>query len=320
MPTGKITVGNRRVGEAEPCFIIAEIGINHNGSVDVAKQLIDAAVEAGADAVKFQKRTVPVVYSQADLAKPREVPREIIQGALDRGVLPAENVERLLASDLQETTNGDLKWALEFSEREYEQIDVHCRAKNILWFASPWDEGSVDFLEQFNPPAYKIASASLTDESLLRHVRAARKPVFLSTGMSTMDEIDAAVRVLGKEDLVLLHCVSTYPAELEELNLGVIATLRERFALPIGYSGHEKGVYMSLCARVLGAVTVERHLTLDRSMWGSDQAASLEPKGLQLLVNEIRSYEEAKGDGIKRVLEKEQPILQKLRRKLAAAV
>ncbi len=315
MTKEKIRIGSRSLGENEPCYVIAEIGINHNGSMELAKRLIDAAVDAGADAVKFQKRTITVVYTPEELQKPREVPREIIESALKRGVLPAENVKRLQA-DMQSTTNGDLKWALEFSEKEYAEIDAYCKSKNIAWFASPWDEASVDFLEKLNVPAYKVASASLTDEALLRRMRDTGKPVILSTGMSTMAQVDAAVKVLGKDKLLIMHCVSTYPAELEQLNLKGIQTLKDAYPdVLIGYSGHEKGVYMSLCAAVLGAVSVERHLTLDRSMWGSDQAASLEPKGMELLVGEIRNYEKAKGDGVKKILPEEEPILNKIRSK-----
>lgn len=314
MAKGEIRIGNRKIGAAEPCFVIAEIGINHNGDLDLAKKLIDAAVEAGADAVKFQKRTVTVVYTEEELKKPREVPAEVIAAALARGVLPPENVKRLQTNP-QDTTNGDLKWALEFSEKEYGEIDAYCKAKNILWFVSPWDEGSVDVMEKFNPPAYKIASASLTDAGLLKHIRATGRPVILSTGMSTLEEIDAAVAILGTDNLLIMHCVSTYPAELKDLNLLGIKTLSERYGMPVGYSGHEKGVYTSLCAAVLGAISVERHLTLDRAMWGSDQAASLEPKGFEMMTREIRNYELAKGDGVKVVLESEKPILKKLRRK-----
>lgn len=314
MAKGEIRIGNRKIGDSEPCFVIAEIGINHNGDMAIAKKLIDAAVEAGADAVKFQKRTVTVVYTEEELKKPREVPAEVIAAALKRGVLPAESVKRLQANP-QDTTNGDLKWALEFSEKEYGEIDAYCKTKNILWFVSPWDEGSVDVIEKFNPPAYKIASASLTDAGLLKHVRATGRPVILSTGMSTLEEVDAAVKILGDDNLLIMHCVSTYPAELKDLNLLGIKTLSERYELPVGYSGHEKGVYASLCAAVLGAVSVERHLTLDRAMWGSDQAASLEPKGFEMMTREIRNYELAKGDGVKVVLESEKPILKKLRRK-----
>jgi len=315
MQKGSISIGNHSIGEDSACFVIAEIGINHNGSMEIAKQLIDASVDAGADAVKFQKRTISVVYSEEDLQRPREVPTEILKTAIERNALPLENVDRLTASNFEETTNGDLKWALEFTESEYAEIDRYCKEKDILWLASPWDEERVDFLEAFHLPAYKVASASLTDDGLLQHMRATGKPLMLSTGMSTLEEVDHAVKVLGNDNLLVLHCVSTYPAALDELNLKTIHTLQDRYDVPVGYSGHESGVYMSLCAVALGAVAVERHITLDRSMWGSDQAASLEPKGLRLLVTEIRNYEQAKGDGIRRVLESEVPILKKLRRK-----
>lgn len=283
-----IRIGNRLIGDDQPCFIIAEIGINHNGDVDLAKRLISVALAAGCDAIKFQKRTVDVVYTPEELAKPRENPFG--------------------------PTNGDLKYGLEFEQEEYEEINAFCKSVKMLWFASPWDEGSVDFLERFNIPVYKIASASLTDDRLLRHVRATGKPIILSTGMSTYAEIDHAVEVLGKEDLVLMHATSTYPAFYPELNLRAIPTMAERYAVPIGYSGHETGIPTSVCAAVLGACCVERHITMDRSMWGSDHAASLEPNGISRLVRDIRLWEQAKGDGIKRVYEREFPIIKKLRR------
>lgn len=311
-----IKIGNLPVGDGQPVFVVAEIGINHNGRLDLAKKLIDVAKEAGCQAVKFQKRTVPVVYSKEELAKPREVPADIIINTIKKGVLDTSAVARLTQSNLLETTNGDLKWALELTHAEYQEIDKYCREKNILWFASPWDEASVDFLEQFDPPVYKVASPSLTDGDLLRHIRSTGRPVILSTGMSTPEEIDRAVEILGKDNLIILHCVSTYPAELEHLNLNAVATLKKRYQpVPIGYSGHEKGVYTSLCAVVLGACLVERHITRDRAMWGTDQAASLEPKGIRELVAKIRHYETARGDGMKRVLEQEIPIIKKLRRK-----
>ena len=303
------------VGSNHPAFIVGEIGINHNGNIALAKRLIDVAKDAGCQAVKFQKRTVPIVYSPEELKRPREIPPEVAILAMRRGVLSEEAVARVVSSNFINTFNGDLKLALEFTKDEYAEIDAYCRQKNILWFASPWDEESVDFLEQFSPPAYKIASASLTDDGLLRHVRSKNRTVILSTGMSTLEEIDHAVEILGKDNLVLLHCVSTYPAELEELNLSVIKTLQDRYQVPVGYSGHEKGVYSSLPAVVLGACMIERHITLDRTMWGTDQAASIEPKGLKILVKAIRNYEKARGDGTKRVLESEIPVLKKLRRK-----
>ena len=249
-----VKIGDRLVGPGYPAYIVAEIGINHNGEVGIAKKLIDAAVEAGCNAVKFQKRTVEVVYSPEELARPRESP---FGG-----------------------TNGDLKRGLEFSQEQFVEIDRFCHERGISWFASSWDEASVDFIARFDPPCYKIASASLTDDNLLRHHRALSRPMILSTGMSSLEQIDHAVEILGKENLVLLHCTSTYPARLEELNLKVIPTLVERYDVPVGYSGHEVGLYTSLAAVVLGACFLERHITLDRAMWGSDQAASVEPQGL----------------------------------------
>ncbi|OGJ60134.1 N-acetylneuraminate synthase [Candidatus Peribacteria bacterium RIFCSPHIGHO2_01_FULL_55_13] len=284
-----VKVGNKLIGPGQPCFVIAEIGINHNGDMAVCKKLIDAAAESGCDAVKFQKRTVDVVYTKEELARPRENPF----GA----------------------TNGDLKRGLEFGEKEYREIDAHCKEKGIQWFASCWDEASVDFMEQFNPSCYKIASASLTDDKLLQYHRSKKRPILLSTGMSSLKEIDHAVEVLGKENLVVLHCTSTYPSKIEELNLSAITTFIDRYGVPIGYSGHEVGLSTSFAAAVLGACTVERHITLDRAMWGSDQAASVEPQGFVRLVRDIRVWEEARGDGVKKVYDSELPIRDKLRRK-----
>jgi len=283
-----VRIAEREVGPAHPTFVVAEIGINHNGSLATAKQLIDAAVAAGCDAVKFQKRTIEVVYSPEELARPRESPF----GA----------------------TNGDLKRGLEFGADEYAEIDRYCADRNIMWFVSCWDEASVDVIEQFNPPCYKIASASLTDDSLLRHHRKSGRPLIMSTGMSTLEQIDHAVEVSGQRDLILLHTTSTYPSELAELNLRAIPTLRERYGVPIGYSGHEVGLYTTLAAVVLGACMIERHITLDRAMWGSDQAASVEPQGFARLVKDIRAVESAMGDGVKKVYPSEVPIMQKLRR------
>ncbi|MEE9143477.1 MAG: N-acetylneuraminate synthase family protein [Candidatus Binatia bacterium] len=311
-----VEIGKYLIGQGQPIFIVGEIGINHNGNVSTAKHLIDIAVKAGCQAVKFQKRTVPVVYCEVELKRPREVPFEMMKLAVQRGVCSPEILTHPMSESSLETTNGDLKMALEFTEKEYEEIDRHSREKGIMWYASPWDEGSVDFLEKFNPPAYKIASASLTDDELLKYIRSRQRPVILSTGMSKLEEIDHAVEILGKRNLVILHCTSTYPAELEELNLKVIDSLRKRYSVPVGYSGHEKGIYPSIYAAALGACVVERHITVDRTMWGSDQAVSLEPKGLQFLVEAIREGEKALGDGLKRVLNSEVPILKKLRRKI----
>lgn len=283
-----VVIGGRAVGPGNPCYVVAEIGINHNGDMTLTKRLIDEAVAAGCDAVKFQKRTVDVVYTPEELAKPRENPFG--------------------------ETNGDLKRGLEFGKEQYTEIDDYCRSKQIAWFASPWDEASVDFLEQFPVPCHKVASASLTDDNLLRHMRATGKPIILSTGMSTLEQIDHAVEVLGREKLVILHATSTYPAQYEDLNLRVIPKFEERYDVPVGYSGHETGIASSVAAVAMGACMVERHITTDRSMWGSDQAASLEPSGLNRLVRDIRLVEEAFGDGQKRVLDAEIPIMEKLRR------
>jgi len=289
---GTVKIGNKLIGAGQPCYVVAEIGINHNGNIDVAKRLISVAVAAGCDAVKFQKRTVDVVYTAKELATPRENPFG--------------------------TTNGDLKRGLEFEYEDYAEIDKFCKSVKIDWFASPWDEGAVDFIEQFDTPTYKIASASLTDDNLLRYIRKTGKPVIISTGMSTEAEIDHAVEVLGKHDLILLHTTSTYPAKYEQLNLRAIPALAARYGIPVGYSGHETGIPTSVAATVLGASLIERHITLDRAMWGSDQAASLEPNGVSRLVRDIRLVEQALGDGIKRVYEDEIPVLKKLRRVGAA--
>lgn len=288
-----VRIGQRLVGDFEPCYVVAEIGINHNGDLDLAKRLISVAVAAGCDAVKFQKRTIDVVYSADELARPRESPFG--------------------------TTNGDLKHGLELDYYDYQEIDAYCRASKIAWFASAWDEKSVDFIERFNVPCYKIASASLTDDGLLRHTRATGKPIVLSTGMSTLEQIDHAVEVLGKDNLILLHACSTYPAYYEELNLRAIPTMRKRYGVPVGYSGHETGIASTVAAAVMGACFVERHITMDRAMWGSDHAASLEPNGISKVVKDIRLVEKSMGDGVKRVFEREQPIIKKLRRIDASA-
>ena len=285
-----VKIGDFWVGDGYPCFIVAEIGINHNGEVELAKKLIDATIFAGCNAVKFQKRTVDVVYTAEELAKPRENPFGL--------------------------TNGDLKRGLEFGQEQYEEIDKYCKSKGIMWFVSCWDEASVDFIDQFNPSCYKIASASLTDDELLRYHRKKGKPIILSTGMSDLPMIRHAVEVLGESDLIIAHCTSTYPSKSEELNLKCIKTLKEEFGgVPIGYSGHEAGLATTVAAMVMGACMVERHITLDRSMWGSDHAASVEPQGMRILVQNIREIEKALGDGEIKIYESEIPIIKKLRRK-----
>lgn len=283
-----VKIADKFIGKDHPCFIIAEIGINHNGSVNLAKKMIDIAVTTGCDAVKFQKRTVDIVYTKEELEKERK--------------------------SVFGNTNGDLKRGLEFGAEQYKEIDSYCKEKGILWFCSCWDEQAVDFIEQFNVPCYKIASASLTDDNLLRYTRSKGKPILLSTGMSTMEEIRHAVDILGEEDLVIFHCTSTYPSNAEETNLRVIEEFKKEFNCPIGYSGHERGVTPSVLAVALGADSVERHITIDRTNWGSDQAASLEMAGLYHMVRDIRQVPYLLGDGKKVVYPRELPIIEKLRR------
>lgn len=286
-----VNIGSKTIGDGFPIYIIAEIGINHNGDLDLAKKLIDAANLAGCDAVKFQKR-----------APEKCVPPE------------QQNVMR--ETPWGEMTYLEYKHRLEFGEDEYAQIDGYCRDKGIDWFASVWDEDSVDFLEKFDVSCYKVPSAALTDFDLLRKVRNTRKPVILSTGMSNLEQINSAVDALGGTDnLVIMHCVSTYPAKPEELNLKAIETLINEFDCPIGYSGHEVGLQTTYAAVALGADIVERHITLDRAMWGTDQAASVEPFGLMRMVRDIRVTENALGDGVKRIHENEVSVMKKLRRK-----
>ena len=288
--TREIKFGKRMIGDGHPAYIIAEVGINHNGDIEIARKIIDAAVHAGADAVKFQKRTPEVATPPEQQKQMRETPWGYI-------------------------TYLEYRHKVEFSEAQYREIDRHCGEKKIDWMVSVWDEPSVDFMEKFDTPAYKVPSASLTDHYLLKHVRKTGKPVIISSGMSTMDQIRRGVDAVGEENLVIMHCTSTYPCELEELNLKMIETLRKQFPKnPIGYSGHEVGLVPSAVAVALGASSVERHITLDRAMWGSDQAASVEPGGFERLVKYIRVTEASLGDGVKRVYESEKASLKKLRR------
>jgi N-acetylneuraminate synthase len=284
-----IRIGEHWVGEGYPTLIIAEIGINHNGDLSIAKRLIDVAVMAGCNAVKFQKRTpekaVPVDY--------QNVMRETPWG---------------LMSYL------GYRQKVELSYGDYAEINRYCEEKNIPWFASCWDEDSVEFIEQFSPPCFKVASATLTDSNLLKRIKSTGDPVILSTGMSTIEEIETAVDLLGIENLLIAHSTSTYPCPSEELNLRMILTLKSKFDCPIGYSGHEVGLQTTFAAVTMGAEFVERHITLDRSMWGSDQAASVEPWGLMRLVRDIRVIETAMGDGKKRVYESEMKARNKLRK------
>jgi len=284
----KVKIGNKYVGPGHPVFIVAEIGINHNGNINIAKKLIDMAIFAGCDTVKFQKRTVDEVYTPEELAQPRKNPFG--------------------------PTNGDLKRGLEFGKKEYKEIDRYCKQRGIMWFASPWDLKSVDFLEELNVPCYKIASPCLTNDKLLKHIKSKKRPIIMSTGMSTVAQIRQAVKTVGENNLVLLHCTSTYPSKPSELNLKVIPWMIKTFNCPIGYSGHEVGIASTVVATMLGATVIERHITLDRAMYGSDQAASLEPDGLNRMVRDIRSISVVLGDGKKRVFESEKPILRKLRK------
>ena len=285
-----VIVGSQVVSSSAPTYMIAEIGINHNGDLDIAKKLINEAFKAGFNAVKFQKRTVSVVFSPEELARPRE--------------------------SVFGETNGDLKFGLEFSRADFSEIDAYCKSLGIDWFASPWDVESLHFLEEFDVVAHKVASACLTDKSLLKALKATGKPVFISTGMSTLEQIREALDLLDPEKTVLMHTVSVYPAALEQLHLSWIDELKTNFPkIPVGYSGHEAGVMPSVIAVAkFGAVCVERHITLDRSMWGSDQSASLEPEGLNKVVKYIRSIPIVSGTGIKHILKEEEPILEKLRR------
>ncbi|MFK4850318.1 N-acetylneuraminate synthase family protein [Microbacterium sp. ZW T6_19] len=285
-----VSIGSHVIGGGHPAYVIAEIGLNHNGDVEIAKKLIDVAARAGADAVKFQKRT-PEISTPEHM---RDVPRETPWGTM---------------------SYLDYRRRVEFGRDEYIEIGDYATMLGLDWFASPWDVPSVDFLEDLNVVAHKVASASLTDTELLVRLRETGKPIILSTGMSTIEQIDRALEALGTDRVVLMHATSTYPLEPEEANLRVISTLRDRYAgIPVGYSGHERGLQISLAAVALGAVAVERHITLDRTMWGSDHAASLEPAGLEHLVRDIRVIEKALGDGVKRVFDSERAPMAKLRR------
>ncbi len=314
-----VVIGTKKVGPGYPCFIVAEVGINHNGDVEIARQLIKVAAECGADAVKFQKRTVPVVYG-AVLNDKRDVPRDFLEKAIARGVLPKESVDRLIASDFKDTRNGDQKWGLELTEAEYFEIDSYCKELGIIWSASPWDEDSVDFLEQFDVPFYKVASASLTDDSLLGRMRSKGKPVVLSTGGSSMEQIVHAVEVLGTENLVLLQCTAAYPKSTtpesrSRINLRGMDTLRNAFpTVPVGFSSNDGTRLPVFGAAARGAVMVEVHLTLSHSMWGSDQASSMEPVWFRDVCEWIRGLEQCLGDGRKIVYPEEVDVMKKLRR------
>ncbi|MFF4412184.1 N-acetylneuraminate synthase family protein [Streptosporangium sp. NPDC001559] len=284
-----VQIGDALVGSGQPVYVIGEIGINHNGDIDIARRLIDVAAEAGCQAVKFQKRTPEIC-------------------------VPLEQRDQIRQTPWGEMTYMEYKVRTEFGLDEYTEIARYCQERGLHWFASPWDVPSVEFLEAMDVVTHKVASASVTDVELLEALAATSKPIILSTGMSTLEEIDRAVEILGTSKLVLMHATSTYPLPPEEANLRTIVTLQERYGVPVGYSGHERGLQISLAAVTLGAVTVERHITLDRTMWGSDHAASLEPSGLEHLVRDIRIIETALGDGVKRVFPGEEAPKARLRR------
>jgi len=287
--TSTIKIGKTEIGLGLPIYIVGEIGINHNGDIDVVKKLVDVAAETGLNAVKFQKRTPELCVPRDQWDIERDTPWGVMKYI-------------------------DYRYKVEFDESEYSEISDYCDSKGIDWFASPWDEEAVDFLDKFDTPCYKIASASVTDMILLEKVHSTGRPVIMSSGMSTMDEIRAGVDALGRDNLLICHSTSAYPCEPSELNLRMIDTLSKEFDVPIGYSGHETGLSTTLAATVLGACLVERHITLDRAMWGSDQSASIEPQGVAKLVRDIRVVESALGDGVKKVYDSELGVMQKLRR------
>src|SRR6195952_2276341 len=290
--TIKLNTG-RSIGDGSPCYIIAEIGINHNGSLDIAKKLIDEAVAAKVDAVKFQKRTPEICVPKDQWEIMRDTPW---------GRMSYINYKR----------------KTEFGKKEYTAIDTYCKRMGIDWFVSVWDTEAVDFMEQFDTPIYKLASASLTDFPLIEKILFTGRPLMLSTGMSTDKEIQAAVDFVNKFNpdypVFIAHSTSAYPCKPEELNLKMIATLGNKYPnAPIGYSGHETGLATTLAATVMGATFVERHFTLDRAMWGSDHAASVEPQGFVRLVRDIRDIETALGDGVKKVYDSELAPMKRLR-------
>ena len=288
MSAASIKIADVQVGRGHPVYVIAEIGINHNGDLDIARKLIDVAADSGCNAVKFQKRTPELSTPDAQKSVPRETPWGIMSYL-------------------------EYKKKIEFGAEEYTSLAKHAAERGVHWFASPWDVPSVEFLERQGTQAYKIASASITDLELLKAIRQTGEPKIMSTGMSTIEEIDKAVDAIGRENLILMHSTSSYPLDPEEANLHMIESLRQRYEVPVGYSGHETGLQISIAAVAMGAVALERHITLDRAMWGSDQSSSVEPRGLSKLVRDVRVVEAALGDGVKRVYPSEQIAREKLR-------
>ncbi|MDO8500046.1 MAG: N-acetylneuraminate synthase family protein [bacterium] len=294
-----IYIGGKPVGDNHPCFIVAEAGVNHNGDPELAKKLIQSAAECGADAVKFQKRTIEDILIKEALEKPYDSPTALA------------------------ATYGEHRKKLELSEDAWRELRDFAAEKNIVFFASVWDKKSTDFLDSLGTPVFKVASADLTNLPLLEHIAAKGKPIIMSTGMSTLEEIDEAVEtVLAKnKDLIIMHTVSDYPCAEDKVNLKMIGVLRERYGLPVGYSGHETGIAISVAARALGAVVIEKHFTLDRATRGPDHAASLESEGLRRVVKYIRvAVDPAMGDGVKKITENELKSRAKLAKSVAARV
>jgi N-acetylneuraminate synthase len=283
-----VKIGKTSIGDDQPLYFIAEIGINHNGDINLAKKLIAVAAASGCNAVKFQKRNPELCVP----ASQRNLIRETPWGNM---------------------TYFEYRHKVEFGKNEYDAIDRYCKELGITWFASAWDMDSVDFMAKYDIPCYKVPAAKLTDDDLLRQTRKQGQPIIMSTGMSSLEQLDHAVEVLTKDALILLHCCSAYPASYEDLNLRLISYLKERYQVPVGYSGHETGLPTSVAAFALGACVIERHITLDRAMWGSDHAASLEPTGLMRLLRDIRLVEKSLGERVKRVLPSEEPLIKRLR-------
>lgn len=292
-----IRIGERLIGDGQPCYIVAEAGVNHNGEVELAKRLVGVAVRAGADAVKFQKRSIPAI---------------LIREALDMPYLKPNSLG---------STYGEHRERLELSEEAYWELVDLCRKETITFLASAWDKESADFVEELAVPAFKIASADLTNLPLIEHIARKRKPIIMSTGMSEMEEVADAVKTVRHhhDELILLHCASAYPSEYRDLNLRVMQTLRREFGCLVGYSGHERGLATTEAVVALGACVVERHFTLDRTLPGPDHAASLEPRGLELLIRDIRHVETALGVAEKRLLPSEVPVRERLAKSVAAA-
>lgn len=288
-PPQALAIGQFLISDKDPVFIVAELGINHNGDISIAKELILAAASAGANAVKFQKRTPELCVPIDQRLKERETPWGLM-------------------------TYMDYRYRMEFDRSQYLELMNFARELKLEFFATPWDEESLKFLIDIGVPCIKIASASLTDLNLISESAECGLPVIISTGMSTMENIVSAVKILEKNQLIIAHSTSTYPCPVEELNLSMITVLKKEFNCLVGYSGHESGVSTTVAAVVLGAKYIERHLTLDRAMWGTDHAASLEPQGFTRLVRDIRIFEQAIGNGVKQIYSSEIPYLEKLRR------